>query len=263
MGNIKQRDEAINLAMQGRWEEAIMVNKGILEVSPNDIGALNRTGKAMAELGRNSEAFKSYERVLQLDPYNSIAQKNLQRLSNLKDQDGTPKESRKIDSKFFIEETSKAKTLSLIRIATKEILDRMAAGDPVNLLVNENSIEIVNDSNEYLGEVESKIAMRLIKLMDGGNEYKAAITSLNGDEIRVIIRETFQHPSQEGYSSFPPPKIKEDIKPYLKNTIVKHEIDESPTDRDEADDWGRDEKESLETEDISPEDEVSTLDKVA
>ena len=39
--------------------------------------------------------------------------------------------------------------------------------------------------------------------MDGGNEYRGAVASTTGDAIRVVLQETFQHPSLRATVSFP------------------------------------------------------------
>jgi hypothetical protein len=38
--------KAINLAVQGQWEEAIAINKAILELFPEDVDCFNLLGKA-------------------------------------------------------------------------------------------------------------------------------------------------------------------------------------------------------------------------
>jgi shikimate kinase len=39
-------EEAVELAMRGQWEEAVVVNKDIIERFPGDVSAYNRLGKA-------------------------------------------------------------------------------------------------------------------------------------------------------------------------------------------------------------------------
>ena len=80
--NLKTK-EAITLANESRWDEAVFVNRLIVESSPYDIGAYNRLGKALSEMGRYSEARDSFQNALSISPYNSIAKKNLLRLANL------------------------------------------------------------------------------------------------------------------------------------------------------------------------------------
>ncbi len=230
-------DEAVNLAVLGRWEEAVLVNREILEISPNDVDALNRMGKALSAIGRIKESRQAYNQVLKIDHQNSIARKNLERLSHLKDDKPVQKEALGIDSRFYIEEASKARRVNLHRLASREVLGKMAPGDPVYLRVDNMNLEVVNDLGEYLGEVNPKIGARIARLMEGGNEYKAVIVNLKHDDVNVIIRETFQHPSQLGYPSFPPPKMGEEIRPYLKNSMVKRELEEDPLENIDEDGW--------------------------
>ena len=71
--------------MEGRWDEAIVANKSIIEIFPNDINAYNRLGKALTEVGLYSQAREAYSEALKIDPKNSIASRNLRRLSLLKE----------------------------------------------------------------------------------------------------------------------------------------------------------------------------------
>ncbi len=262
MGNSRS-EEAIRMAVEGRWEDAVAINQEIIEVSPNDIDAHNRLGKALAELGRNAEARKGYERVLELDPKNSIANRNLNRLQYLKDEERSAKETRGIDCRFFIQDTSKARMVGLYSPAPKETIAKMSAGDEVHLQINGHKLVVLNGSDEYLGEVEHKIGSRLIDLMNGGNEYRAAVSSSRDNSIKIIIRETFQHPSHIGKPSFPPGVI-EDINPYVKGSLVKHDIeDEFLEELEEVGDWdGGIEEESSPDEDL-PQLEKEDAGKVA
>ena len=58
--------------------------------------------------------------------------------------------------------------------------------------------------DQRLGSVEPRLARRLRKLMDGGNRYGAAIVSIDGESVSIVIRETQQHPSLRNVVSFPP-----------------------------------------------------------
>jgi len=48
--------EAITLALQGQWKEAIAINLTLIEKFPSDVEALNRLGRAYMELGEYKEA---------------------------------------------------------------------------------------------------------------------------------------------------------------------------------------------------------------
>ena len=69
--------QAVALAMESRWEEAVEVNRAILDDFPTDLETCNRLGKALSELGQNVEARKAFERALSISPNNPIAKKNL------------------------------------------------------------------------------------------------------------------------------------------------------------------------------------------
>lgn len=76
----RQSEEAVELAMRGCWEEAVVVNQGIIEGSSGDVSAYNRLGKALFELGDLYRAMEAYSNSLKLEPTNAIAVKNLARL---------------------------------------------------------------------------------------------------------------------------------------------------------------------------------------
>ena len=235
----QRAEQAIHFAMQGQWEEAAAINRAIIAVFPNDVDAYNRLGKALTELGRYAEAREAYAKALELDPLNSIAQKNLDRLATLGE--GTaarPGGSTKLSPQMFIAETGKTRVTVLLRPAT-EIVARMTAGDEVFLRRENSTLMVENAQGEYLGEVEPKLSMRLIKLMEGGNQYAAAIATLRRHDIRVIIKETYQHPSQAGKPSFPP-AASEAFRPYTKEGLVRHDLDEDEDifeEGDDAEDW--------------------------
>jgi tetratricopeptide (TPR) repeat protein len=225
--------QAIALAMQGRWREAVAANQEIIVSFPNDVDAYNRLGRAYIELGEYSPAKEAYSRAIELDPYNIIAQKNLHRLSYLGEAVvGSEAESDRAEPQHFIEETGKAGVVNLYRLAPREILARMVAGDKVYLKVDDSTLAVENGRGEYLGQVEPKHSQRLIKLMGGGNQYSAAIVSSGEDRVLVIIREIYQDPSQAGLLSFPP-RGGESLRPYLSDKMLRRELEYIETLADE------------------------------
>lgn len=217
--------QAIALAMQGRWREAIATNQEIIDSFPNDVEAYNRLGRAYMELGMYSQAKEAYGRAMELDPHNTIAKKNLQRLSHLGEVlVSSEEDSHKAEPHHFIEEVGKAEVVDLYRLGPPEILARTAAGDRVNLKIDGSSLVVENSRGEYLGQVEPRHGQRLIKLMEGGNKYTAAIISSAVDKITVIIREVYQDPSQAGQLSFLPRRFK-GLRPYVTNKIFSDELE--------------------------------------
>jgi tetratricopeptide (TPR) repeat protein len=235
----QRTQQAIQLAMQGQWQEAAAVNRAIIAVFPNDVDAHNRLGKALTELGRYSEAREAYAKSLELDPLNSIAEKNLTRLATLGEGAAVHAEGgKKLSPQMFIAEMGKTRITVLTRPAAQAAA-RMTAGDEVFLRRQNNTLVVESSQGEYLGEVEPKLGMRLIKLMEGGNQYAAAIATLSQDDVRVIIKETFQHPSQAGKLSFPPAAA-DTFRPYTKEGLVRRDVEEeeeSLEETEDAEDW--------------------------
>ncbi|OGO60518.1 MAG: hypothetical protein A2Z36_00785 [Chloroflexi bacterium RBG_19FT_COMBO_48_23] len=258
----KASQEAISLAMQSRWQEAVTVNQSIIELLPTDIDAYNRLGRAFMELGEFARAKESYTRALGLDPYNSIAQKNLQRLSLLPDSQVKGKEERReVSPDLFIGEMGKAGVINLQNLAPRELLAKMAAGNQVYLKVKGQQLVVENDQGEHLGLVEPPHGFRLARMIEGGNKYTAALVSINNDSARVIIREVFQHPSQAGRLSFPV-KAVEGFQPHVRDTLLRHEAVEEEA-LEEAEDMDLEEGELIPEgfsifEGVAPDEETET-----
>ncbi len=234
----QQAETAIQMALQGRWAEAAQLNRDILASFPTDVDAYNRLGKAMTELGRYADAREAYMKGLEIDPLNSIARKNLTRLATLGEQAPPRAASQKLSPQMFIEEMGKT-GITVLNRPNMEVAARMTAGDQVKLDRQNGSLVVQALDGEYVGEVEPKLGQRLAKLMDGGNEYIAAISGLDENGVRVFIRETFQDGSQTGKLSFPP-TVTESFRPYVKERLVRQDADDEGylEEGDETEDWG-------------------------
>lgn len=226
--------KAVDLAVQGRWEEAEAVNRNIIEKFPSDVEAYNRLGRALTELGDFAQAKQAYLKALALAPSNSIARKNLARLTSLPEGGKHRKASwfrvqaRKVAPEFFTTEMGKGGVVNLCNLASGEVLVKMGLGDEVQLSVKEQHLIVESAYGEYLGEVEPKHALRLIKLIKGGNRYAAAILSYGENEVQVVIREVYQHPSHVGRPSFPV-QATERLRSYIKESLLRRKfiIDEA------------------------------------
>jgi tetratricopeptide (TPR) repeat protein len=231
----KASQEAIALAMQSRWQEAVAVNQSIVESFPTDIDAYNRLGRAFIELGDFARAKEAYGRALELDSNNVIAERNLHRLSLLSESQMPVKEERReVAPNLFIGDMGKSGVVNLQNLAPQEVLARMTAGNQVYLEVRGQQLVVQNEGGEYLGRVDPRYGFRLTKLIEGGNQYTAAIVSLDNDRAKVLIRETFQHPSQLGRLSFPV-KAVEGFHPHVKDTLLRHEAMEEEALEDSED----------------------------
>jgi len=226
--------EAIDLALQGRWEEAEAANKDIVEKFPADAEAYNRLGRALTELGDFDGAKEAYLKALELAPENAIAKKNLARLTSLSESMATlssdsqkastsKAQARRAALDLFITEMGKAGVVNLHNVASGEVLAKMGFGDQVHLEARRQHLIVASQSGEYLGEVEPRQGLRLIKLMRGGNRYDAAVLNVEEDKLQVIIKEVYQHPSQVGRPSFLV-KATEHLRTRIKESLLRRGI---------------------------------------
>lgn len=216
-------DQAVKLAISSRWEEAANLNRDYLRLFGDEGDAYNRLGKALTETGRINEAREAYRKTLDVDPSNTIARRNLDRLATMKATAVAAAPPTQVDSRLFIEETGKSTTATLQAVDTERgaLLD---AGDLVDLQVQGNAVNVLTMRGDYIGMVEPRIGLRLAKMMTAGNQYQAALVTTAGG-LKVMIRETFQHPSQIGKVSFPQSRTT-DIRPYTRRGLLRGQLGE-------------------------------------
>jgi tetratricopeptide (TPR) repeat protein len=228
---------AIGHATRGDWEAAVDANRQLLELGP-DIDAYNRLGKALAELGRTAEALEAYEQALERDATNRIAQRNAERLRVLVGGDAgatTEGPAEKAPATLFIEEMGKTGRARIINPAAPRVLAPLSPGDAVTLEADGEALN-ASVNGVGIGQVEPRIAGRLLKLMAGGNRYEAAVTAIHDreGEVAIIIREVFTHPTNFGKVSFPSATLASGgVRPYMKGTALRYDDDEEVEEADE------------------------------
>jgi len=232
-------DQAIAQSTAAQWAEAAATNRRLLELGP-DAEAENRLAKSLWELGELGSAREHYQTALALDPTNRIAERNIDRLKMLMvaagDKTVPAQEGSKAPISIFVEETGKTGFAFLTDLASPRELAQVNPGDAVELLPEGNRL-IAFSNGVRIGVVEPRVAARLLKLMADGNKYAAGVTSLGDKDVRIIIREIFQDPSNYGKVSFPTAAKSTDLRPYTKGTLVREEMDlEEDLEDDDEDD---------------------------
>jgi tetratricopeptide (TPR) repeat protein len=181
------KHQAIQTALTGDWTAAITLNKSLLDEDPNDVEALNRMALAYTVLGDFSDAKKTYQKVLEIDPLNSIALKNLKKLKD----DNQKKEDLGIViqvNNIFLEETGKTKVVDLINLAQSEVLLTLRTGQSLDLSVKRLKV-FISQGKKYVGVLPDDIGKRLIKFINGGNKYEAFVKSSSHQGVTIFIRE--------------------------------------------------------------------------
>lgn len=199
-------EQARKFASEGRWREAADVNAELIERSPKDVDAYNRLGKAFFELGRYRSAYEAYQTASTLDPANIIAQRNLSRIEPLKNTESdeyAPERSHSIRQGIFIEEVGKTYVDDLVNVADSSVLTELSSGDALSLTVEGEDVFVVDHAGRHVGQLEPRIARRMIDLLEMGNTYEVYVTSSTGQSVRVIIRELKKGPAMGSRLSFP------------------------------------------------------------
>lgn len=179
-------NQAINTALTGDWESAIKINQEILNENPNDVQALNRMGLAYIILGKSKNAKETYLKVLEIDPLNSIALKNLDKISNNSNGEG---ENIVIQvNNIFVEEPGKTKVIELINLAQSEILLTLQTGQAVDMSIKRLKV-FISQGKKYIGVLPDDIGKRLIRFINGGNKYEAFVKSTSHQGVTIFIRE--------------------------------------------------------------------------
>jgi len=237
---IRQRrqlaDIAIGQATRGEWQAAVETNQQIIELG-SDVDAYNRLGKALSELDRHAEALEAYQAALEREKTNRIAERNIERLEALltaADAARGDKHAARAPAALFIEEMGKTGSARLINLAPAKQLAPLSPGDAIELRAADEELE-ARVRGLKVGQVEPRVANRLLKLMAKGNRYEAALTTIRDDDLRLIIREVFADPANFGTVSFPGAAAGRtgDVRPYMKGTALRYDDEEESEESEE------------------------------
>lgn len=182
------QNQAINTALTGDWENAVLINKTLVKENPQDIDALNRLAFAFSILGKTKEARLNYQKVLKIDPLNSIALRNIKKIPNGSG-GTTPHTNGYKLSNIFLEEPGKTKIVELLNIAQPEIINNLQTGQLLTLSIKRLKIFVLF-GKQYIGMLPDDIGKRLIKFIEAGNTYEAYTKSSNSKNLIIFIKET-------------------------------------------------------------------------
>lgn len=197
--------KAIGFALSGEWEKAIKVNQEILKENPKDTDALNRLARAFSELGKISEAKKYANKVLEIDPVNTIASRCLKKWKEVKKVERNGCAPVLVES--FLEESGKTKLITLLNLGDSSVFNSLDPGEEVKLFASAHKVSISSRDDKYLGRLPDDLAARIRNLIKTGNKYQVLIKSIEPKEVKVFIREVEKGKDSKNIPSFPPEKI--------------------------------------------------------
>jgi hypothetical protein len=108
---------------------------------------------------------------------------------------------------------------------------------PASFLDDAIALDVYDCNGVNLGRLEPRLAARLIRFMKLGNEYTAAVLSLNEkrDQIQIVIRESHRNPDNRHEVSFPGKLIDENDR-RVGFDEIEDDIDEVESVEDDHDD---------------------------
>lgn len=204
---------AINQAIAGHWSEAVATNKKIIKNNKSDIDALNRLARAQKELGEIKSAIETAGSVLKIDPDNTIATRSIAKWKGVKAASSDIRPSG-VTPATFLEDPGKTKLIDLIHPGASGVLANLDCGDDVSFLVHPHRVSVVTQEGKYIGRLPDDMAARIGKLIRSGSEYQVLIKSVDGNKIKIFVRELKNNGAVTSfpgerveYVSFTPPEL--------------------------------------------------------
>ena len=177
--------QAISLAKNNQWTQAIQANQQILTQEPTNVGALNRLGFCYLQLGDKKKAKSSYQQVLGIEKLNTVAKKYIEIIEkdiNMKGQSARTYHD-------FVEEPGKTKIVQLGRLCEACTLEQLSVATQCHLKPKGRYVTVLGPENEYIGSLPEDISFHLSQLIKTGNEYDCVIRSVNKQSCAVFIKE--------------------------------------------------------------------------
>jgi len=196
--------KAIDSAIEGRWEDAIQLNREIISEDPEHLNAHLRLGYAKLQLNELTQAQDAFKTALVIQPKNNIAEEHLSKIAVLKEKNKKRLvSSTKYDPELFVEIPGRTRTIHLVNLGQKEDLAGINIGEEVLLNEKRRKLEIRTSADDYLGSLPDDISKRLSYFINEGSTYKTHIKEIDLNNVVVFIRETLKGKKVRQYPSFP------------------------------------------------------------
>ena len=191
-------EEARQAALGGRWQNAMDINRELIQRDAKDTEAHNRLGRALMEIHDYNASYDAYSNALKSDPANLIARRNLRRLELLRGQKGdsplTDNGTVFPRTSVFLEEVGKTWVTEMTNPVPTSVLAGIYAGQQLTLSIDNGRMVVSTLSGDRVGEIEHRTAERVIELMAAGNVYEVFALGLTAASLRVILREVYKDP---------------------------------------------------------------------
>ena len=195
------KTQAVQTALMGDWDTAILLNQLLLKENPNDIDTLNRLAYALASTGDTKKAKDIYQKVLALDVQNPVAIRCLKKLTVIGKHHLNGQAMQQMNN-IFIEEPGKTKVIELVNIADPKVISQLRCGEILTLSLKRMKIFVLDLQKRYIGMLPDDMSKRLIRFLHGGNTYAAYVKTSDNSKVMILIRETLRVPKFKNQPSF-------------------------------------------------------------
>lgn len=198
--------KAIDLALKGQWTQAIAVNKQILQQDSANIDAQIRLGRAYIQTSDFAKAKKIFKQILDIDPINSIAQKNYK----LATEKRSEKINTHVDGKMMILEPGLTMEIDVELSAKGVKAEDFSHGEELETKINKKDVTFLKVFPKKGPAPVAKITNEVVHYMNKAKESGAKVQVLfvkgNGKTVSLLLKTTVQvFPAQ-----------KQDVRPYIK-----------------------------------------------
>lgn len=189
MSDSTRSESAIKEALAQNWKEAIRINQNILNDDPKDIDALNRLGYALLKTGKFTQAKQTFDKILNIDPYNRITLVNIKKIPSLKKHKSDHQCGSTVSPLLFLEDPGKTKIVDCVNAAPSAMLSTLTCGQELVLKSKKHGVDLRDTANRYVGALPDDMAYKIGKFMEAGNNYSAHVKRITKSCVSVFIRE--------------------------------------------------------------------------
>lgn len=213
--------KATKEALSGDWEAAIVTNLQILENDPKNIDAKLRLGHAYIRTKHINKARKEFKEVLDMDPINAVALKNLKIIS----EDLEVTTPSKANAGALIKEPGTTAEAQIHLVGRGNNAESFAPGEILNLDIKKRTVDVYRnrkDKDILIGTIDTEIP-------DNEDVIKGLNKAL---EAHVMVTASFVKGSDRDAellikAGIPVFKAeKQDIRPYIKKGSLDEEGEE-------------------------------------
>jgi tetratricopeptide (TPR) repeat protein len=196
---------AIDAAIAHKWEEAVNLNKKLLDLEPQRLDAHLRLGFAYLQLEDIKKAKKFYQQALKIQSKNPVALENLERIAILEEKKtkNPIRVKATLNPSLFLEIPGKTKSVSLVNLGQKNHIAELDIGENVALSLKRRKVEVRTVDGDYIGVLPDDLSKRLIFFIENKSSFLAYVKEAGATKVVIFIREEKKGPKVMQYSSFP------------------------------------------------------------